>query len=62
LTLGYYDKARFTGPIGWNDVKLKHYYGVKLDDIKINGKPTGVCKDRECLVMVDSGASYLSIP
>lgn len=43
LTLGYYDKEKFTGDIAWNDVLFKYMYGVKLDDLKVNGKSTGVC-------------------
>lgn len=43
LTLGYYDKTKFTGELSWNDVLFKYMYGVKLDDVKVNGKSTGVC-------------------
>lgn len=37
-------------------------YGVKLDDVLINGKSTNVCADRECLITFDSGTSEMSIP
>merc|ERR1711990_1426524 len=63
LTLGYYDKEKFTGDIAWNDVKFKYMYGVKLDDVKVNGKSTGVCDTgKECLITFDSGTSLMSIP
>jgi len=38
-------------------------YGVKLDDILIGGKSTGVCKaGKECLITFDSGNAGMSIP
>ena len=63
LTLGYYDKSRFQGDLHWNDVKYKYMYGVQLDDLKVNGKSTGVCSDgKDCLITFDSGTSLMSIP
>lgn len=63
MTLGYYDKEKFTGEIAWNDVAFKYMYGVKLDDVKVNGKTTGVCATgKECLITFDSGTSLMSIP
>lgn len=42
-------------------------YGVKLDDIKFNGKSTGVCAEKNlsespCLITFDSGTSLMSVP
>lgn len=63
LSLGYYDKAKFTGDITWYDVAFKYMYGIKFDDIKINGKSTGVCGlGKECLITFDSGTTLMSIP
>lgn len=62
LTLGYFDKAKFKGEMNWNDVKFKYMYGVKLDDMKVNGKSTGVCEGKECLITFDSGTSLMSLP
>jgi hypothetical protein len=66
LTLGFYDKAKFVGDLDWHDVKLKYMFGVKLDDIKVNGKPLNVCKKlkdpKKCLITVDSGSSANGIP
>lgn len=64
LTFGYFDKEKFKGDIHWNNVDYKYMYGVKLDDIKFNGKPSGVCKDRPngCLITFDSGTSLMSVP
>ena len=47
ITLGYYDKEKFTGEMHWNDIKLKYMFGVKLDDIKFNGKSTGICQHKD---------------
>jgi len=64
LTFGYYDKAKFKGDVHWNDIKFKYMFGVKLDDIKFNGKSSGICKDRPqgCLITFDSGTSLMSMP
>jgi len=62
LTLGYYDKAKFKGDIHWNDVKFKYMFGVKLDDVKVNGKSTNLCASRDCLITFDSGTSLMSMP
>ena len=39
LTLGFYDKKKFSGQMDWHPVQFKYMYGIKLDDIKVNGKP-----------------------
>jgi len=62
LTLGYYDKAKFQGDVHWNDVKFKYMFGVKLDDVKFNGKSAGLCDNKECLITFDSGTSLMSMP
>lgn len=62
LTLGYFDKEKFTGELHWNDVKFKYMFGVQMDDIKVNGQSMGVCEGRECLITFDSGTSLMSLP
>ena len=64
LTFGYYDKAKFKGDIHWSPILFKYMFGVKLDDIKFNGKSTGICNDRPqgCLITFDSGTSLMSMP
>lgn len=37
LTMGYYDKSRFQGEMKWHPVEYKYMFGVKLDDVKVNG-------------------------
>lgn len=64
LTFGYYDKAKFKGELTWHNVGYQYMFGVPLDDIKINGKSTGVCQNRPegCLITFDSGTSLMSVP
>jgi cathepsin D len=62
LTFGYYDTAKFKNDIHWNDIKFKYMFGVKLDDVKFNGKSAGLCDSRECLITFDSGTSLMSMP
>lgn len=62
LTFGYYDKEKYTGDLHWIPVEFKYMFGVKLEDIKVNGKSTQVCKDKECLITFDSGTALLSMP
>jgi hypothetical protein len=64
MTFGYYDKAKFKGDMNWHPVDYKYMFGVKLDDIKVNGKSLEMCKDRSegCLITFDSGTSLMSFP
>jgi cathepsin D len=64
LTLGYYDKTKFTGNLDWHDIKLKYMFGVQLDDMRVGGKSLGVCQSisHECLITFDSGTSLGSVP
>jgi hypothetical protein len=64
LTFGYYDKSKFKGDLKWYPIEYQYMFGVKMDDIKVNGVSTGVCKDRaeNCLITFDSGTSLMSIP
>lgn len=43
---------------------MKHHYILEFDELKINGKAMGLCKDPEkkCLLVIDSGASVNIIP
>ena len=43
LTFGYYDKTKFKGDITWHPIVFKYMYGIRLDDIKMNGKSLGLC-------------------
>lgn len=43
LTFGYFDKTKFQGDIHWNDINFQYMFGVKLDDVKVNGKSLNIC-------------------
>lgn len=66
MTFGYYDKSKFTGPINWHNATYHLMFGIKLDDIAINGKRLNICGEngpiKSCLLTVDSGTSFLSMP
>jgi len=62
LTFGYYDKSKFKGEIDWHPIDYQYMFGVQLDDIKFNGKSSGVCQSKSCLITFDSGTSLMSVP
>lgn len=66
LTFGYYDKTKFKGEITWHPIIFKYMYGLRLDDIKMNGKSLGLCgpqgKQQDCIITVDSGTTFASVP
>lgn len=43
LTFGYYDQTKFTGNIQWHNILFKYMFGVRLDDIKVNGTKLNIC-------------------
>ena len=67
LTFGYYDRTKYTGNMHWSPVLFKYMFGIQLDDILINGESVGLCGSEginktNCLITVDSGTSYMSMP
>lgn len=66
LTFGYYDTSKFEGEIDWFPATYRKMFGIQLDDIIINGKSMGWCGPngimKHCLITVDSGTTYLSLP
>ena len=66
LTFGYYDRSKYLGEMVWHPVLFKYMYGIKLDDVLINGVSLGVCGPhgikKDCLITVDSGTTYMSMP
>lgn len=62
FTLGFYDKSKYKGEMRWFPVQIKEHYGITLDDIKLDGQSLGMCKDRKCLITIDSGSTYGSMP
>jgi hypothetical protein len=41
-------------------------YGIRLDDIRMNGTSLGLCgpngKQKDCIITVDSGTTFASFP
>lgn len=66
LTLGYYDLALTKGPMDWHMIKTKFMFGIKLDDIKVNGKALNVCErlrnPEKCMITIDSGSTTGMVP
>jgi len=65
LTFGYYDKSKYSGDMVWHPILHKLMFGIQLDDIKVNGKPMGICGNKDqatCLITVDSGTSEMTMP
>jgi len=58
LTFGYYDENRYEGDMHWYPVHNKLFWSIKLNDVLVNGKSLGICKDdKECTMTPDSGTS-----
>lgn len=57
LTLGGYDKSKFSGELAWVGLQKATYWQVKLDGAKMGGFST---KDTTCII--DSGTSLLVGP
>lgn len=65
MSFGFIDPKKFTGEMKWHPVVFKYMFGMKLDDVLMNGKSLGLgCGDgsNECLVTIDSGTSHLAFP
>ncbi len=62
LLFGKYDHSKFVGNINWHPVINKLFWSIKLDDIKYNGIPLNLCKDRLCMMTPDSGTSLITTP
>lgn len=64
LLFGRYDPEKYVGDINWHPVIDKLFWSVRLDDIKYNGVPLNICKDKPngCMMTPDSGTSLLTAP
>ncbi len=61
ITLGFLNKSKFKGKLKYYKVIDKYYWALKLDDILLDGKSTGLCKEG-CRVAVDTGTSLITGP
>ena len=66
ITFGYYDKTKYKGNLEWHPVLFKYLFGIRLDDVKLNGKSLGFCgpagQNPNCLLAIDTGTSTISMP
>lgn len=63
ITFGEYHTSRMVDDLSWASVTEPGYWQVRMDDIMLNDKPTGLCTgDRRCQVAVDTGTSLLAGP
>lgn len=63
LVFGSYDTSKFVGDINWHPVVDKLFWSLKLDDIKLNGKPLHICDSAKgCMMTPDSGTSLITAP
>ena len=63
ILFGGIDEDLYTGEIYYNDVIDDAYWALQLDDVLIDGESLGVCDQGiDCMIMIDSGTSYLSMP
>mmetsp|Transcript_84532 Transcript_84532/g.244165 ORF Transcript_84532/g.244165 Transcript_84532/m.244165 type:complete len:435 (-) Transcript_84532:208-1512(-) len=61
ITFGAVKEEHMASELFWVNVTgITGYWEVKIDDITIDGKPQGICKD--CRVAVDTGTSQLAGP
>jgi hypothetical protein len=60
LILGGIDKSVYTGDINWHKVTDNYYWTVEADNILVGGKDIGLCKNKKCKVVADTGTSLLT--
>lgn len=58
LYFGDIKKEYYEGDIHWIDVHKRYHWNIKIDDVKIDGKPLGACKKfGYCQGLVDTGTN-----
>jgi len=62
LSFGQIREERMAGPLVWANISVDGYWQFKMDDIAIDGKPSGLCGKEGCQVAVDTGSSLLMGP
>lgn len=65
IMMGGWNEEKFDiNKLEWHPVVHQLFWAVKLDDIKIGGKSTGLCQQKgvNCTVTPDSGTSMLTMP
>lgn len=62
LLFGGSDSSKFVGQQNWHPVRDRLFWSLQLDDVLIDGKSTGYCKQRQCYGAPDSGTSLMTFP
>ncbi len=61
VIFGNTNKERYYGRILYYPLIEKYYWTIKMDDVKLNGRSIGLCKNG-CLAVVDTGTTLISAP
>lgn len=61
ITLGYIDDTKFTGKLSYYPVIDKYYWTIAMDDILLDGKSLGLCKNG-CKAVIDTGTTLITGP
>jgi cathepsin D len=62
LTLGFYDKNRFTGSLSWHKVTSANFFVLELQDVRLGNKSLGLCDDKKCSITPDTGTTDVTFP
>lgn len=63
LSFGHVNEARLAEPLTYLNISDEGYWQVKMDDLMVNGKKTGICDEKiGCQAVVDTGSSMLMAP
>lgn len=62
MMLGYYDKSKIKSEISWYPIVNKDMYQIAIEDMLINNKSLGMCKNKKCFLALDSGTTFMSVP
>ncbi|XP_053319647.1 cathepsin E-like [Spea bombifrons] len=60
LILGGIDKSLYKGPIHWVPITEKGYWQIRLENVKVQGKP--IFCQKGCEAIIDSGTSLITGP
>jgi cathepsin D len=60
ITFGGVDENRYEGDITYVPLTQETYWAFNMDDLKVDGKSIGVCKD--CMTIADTGTSLIAGP
>jgi hypothetical protein len=62
MTLGGVDKSLAIEEIKYYPVASRDYWSIKADNILLGGKDIGLCPDKSCRLIFDTGTSLITTP